>query len=284
MNPTSSSKRRRPRIVTRSWGRNLGDHLWTPRGPAQRSAELTPLYIDRYARPLHIPTMTAHDFWEQLCIFKGEGTLQCRRDFPFEIHTVLLIPPYMPHREESRETADCLWVGLRGTRLKSLDRDRVLHVKSAELAASFERLWLRAQNPFGRMGPELDGLTLVAFNEFLRRLDQTNPSTTDRISRAATYLRQHFDQEVAMSHVARQFGYSESYFYREFRKQAGTTPVQYLTDLRIKQALHWLRETQLTISRIAEMVGYRDPLYFRRVFQKVTGQRPSQMRHAYRPV
>lgn len=276
---TILSKRRRC-IITISGPNQLKNQLWVSSGPAQRSTEITPLYIERYIGSNRCPVLTQHSFWELIFIFKGHGIMRGNPDCPFEASTAFLIPPHASHCEESNETFDCLYIGLHGSRVKSLDRRAVFHVKNQDLASSFERLWLRAQNPFGRIGPEMDGLTLVVFNEFLRGHDPFDPSSTNRIFRVTSYLRQHFNQNISMSQVARQFGCSESFFYREFRKLSGMTPIHYLTDIRIRQAIHWLQGTRLPISHIAELVGYRDPLYFGRVFHKVTGYRPSQIRHA----
>ena len=60
-----------------------------------------------------------------------------------------------------------------------------------------------------------------------------------------------------------------------FIKHLGLSPNDYLTQYRINRACSLLRNSKLTISNIANSVGYDDPLYFSRVFKKVKGVSPS---------
>jgi two-component system response regulator YesN len=53
---------------------------------------------------------------------------------------------------------------------------------------------------------------------------------------------------------------------------------KYMTDLRIKQAKAWLRETDKTIYSISTMLGYQDEIYFSKLFKKVVGVTPFEFR------
>ena len=55
-----------------------------------------------------------------------------------------------------------------------------------------------------------------------------------------------------------------------------------MTRLRIEHAQRFLRETDLMIYEISERVGYNDTVYFSRVFEKITGVRPSEYRQQHR--
>ena len=50
----------------------------------------------------------------------------------------------------------------------------------------------------------------------------------------------------------------------------------YLADIRIKHAIQLLEQNKLSVSELAEKCGYSDPLYFSRVFKKITGVSPSK--------
>jgi AraC-like DNA-binding protein len=190
---------------------------------------------------------------------------------------VLLVPAGWRHREES-DFMDILWVGLHGTLLDRLPRDRVIAVRGEEPLEWCERLWNRAERRFGRIGAELDGLALVVLNQILRGTEGSGTQIASHIEEAAAYLRQNFDRDLPLPDVARRFGYSEGHFYREFHRHTGTTPVRYLTTIRIQHATHWLTHTRTAVGKVAQLVGYRDPLYFSRVFRQATGRRPSDCR------
>ncbi len=71
---------------------------------------------------------------------------------------------------------------------------------------------------------------------------------------------------------------SVSWFARVFKRHTGTSPQQYLINVRINKAKELLVSSTYNISKIAEIVGYYNPLYFSRVFKKHTGCSPSEYR------
>ena len=57
------------------------------------------------------------------------------------------------------------------------------------------------------------------------------------------------------------------------------TPMQYILSIRIANAQNLLETTGYTISEIAAIVGYDNPLYFSRIFKKQKGLSPKEYRH-----
>ena len=58
------------------------------------------------------------------------------------------------------------------------------------------------------------------------------------------------------------------------------SPLNYLTEYRIRLSKELLRREDYSIAKVAELVGFEDNLYFSRIFKKRTGYSPS----AYREV
>ncbi|WP_231869971.1 helix-turn-helix domain-containing protein [Paenibacillus riograndensis] len=50
----------------------------------------------------------------------------------------------------------------------------------------------------------------------------------------------------------------------------------------MRQACELLAESRLSIKSLSYSVGYHDPLYFSKIFKKVTSYTPSQYRKVYR--
>jgi AraC-like DNA-binding protein len=63
-------------------------------------------------------------------------------------------------------------------------------------------------------------------------------------------------------------------FIHKFKDLTGMTPIEYLTQIRINEAKFLLSNSPLNVAEISSIVGYDDPLYFSRVFKKVTGISP----------
>jgi AraC-like DNA-binding protein len=207
-------------------------------------------------------------------VFRGTGVLHASAPYPFKAGCAYLLPPRTPHREEAGAPMDTLWIGLRGSCLGAARRHEPTCAECPSLAPLLEQLWLRADRRFGLIGPELDGLARAALGRFVRALEERHPREQDLLDQAAAYLHQNFSSAVSIADLAARFGFSEGYFYRAFKRRTGMTPVTYLTQVRIENAQKLLRHSSLKVSRVARLVGYQDPLYFSRIFRKVTGQSP----------
>jgi AraC-like DNA-binding protein len=256
--------------------------LWDSAGLMQRSRELTPLYIERYAGPRSAPEFSAHSFWEITWIFQGGGEVQADGVFSFCEGTAILIPPGVLHRESSKAKVDSLWIGIEGTLLRSMEKPRAMLVRDTGLNPIFKSLWLHSQHRAGRIGPILDGLVRVMMSQFFRSYSEGNESASSQIAHAVAFLRRHYREKITIPQLSQKFGYSEGHFYREFKRYTGCSPIGYLTDIRIGHASHWLQNSLLPVAEIADMVGFPDALYFSRVFKKATGCGPTKFRK-YRP-
>jgi transcriptional regulator GlxA family with amidase domain len=58
----------------------------------------------------------------------------------------------------------------------------------------------------------------------------------------------------------------------------GISPIQYLTSWRILQAKLLLQERRLSVAAVAEMMGYKSEVAFRKVFKRITGRGPGEVR------
>jgi transcriptional regulator GlxA family with amidase domain len=67
-----------------------------------------------------------------------------------------------------------------------------------------------------------------------------------------------------------------------FKQETGTTPVQFLRELRMRNAEILLRTTFLTIKEVGSSVGMRSVSHFAREFKKVHGISPTAYRIASR--
>lgn len=93
------------------------------------------------------------------------------------------------------------------------------------------------------------------------------------------YLRTNYRTEIALSRLAKQFGFSSEYLTKIFKKFSGETPLKYITKLRIDTAKQILvQEPEMEIRSVGEYVGYPDAFYFSRVFKSNTGDYPSEYR------
>lgn len=99
------------------------------------------------------------------------------------------------------------------------------------------------------------------------------------LDKAIHYFSEHFNQKIRIEEYAERLHISTTWFIHIFKQHTGVTPMQYLLSLRISNSLGLLEQTGNTITEIAAMVGYDNPLYFSRLFKKQMGISPQQYRN-----
>lgn len=99
-----------------------------------------------------------------------------------------------------------------------------------------------------------------------------------RIKQAAAYLQLHFADEVDIGVIARKNGFSERNFFRCWKKYFTITPAEYIRELKFAEAERLLAETNLSVTRIAEMLGFHNAGYFCNLFRRHRGMTPLKLR------
>lgn len=81
--------------------------------------------------------------------------------------------------------------------------------------------------------------------------------------------------DLTVEKIAEMVYLDASYIRRLFSRYKGCTVVDFLTGYRMQEARKILNEGNLTVSQVAERVGYMDPGYFTKCFKKYFGVTPS---------
>lgn len=89
----------------------------------------------------------------------------------------------------------------------------------------------------------------------------------------------YWKQELNVSWLARSLSVERSYLYRLFMEQTGISPQEYITEVRMERACELLLTSELSVQAVACSVGYKDALYFSRLFRKRKGITPSNYRN-----
>ena len=119
-----------------------------------------------------------------------------------------------------------------------------------------------------------------------RRMTESIPRISgfiqDEMTRARYYFEEHYNEDISIEQYAASRSMSTSWFSRSFRSATGTSPMQYILQIRIRNAQTLLETTDDSISNIASIVGYDNPLYFSRLFSRAKGVSPTGYRKIYR--
>jgi len=93
------------------------------------------------------------------------------------------------------------------------------------------------------------------------------------------YIYEHYDEDISLSKICDELGYSMTYISRLFKQKTSYTFIQYLQSTRMQMACHlFTNYKNLTVYEVAEKVGYTDLKYFNLVFKKYIGVTPYKYR------
>ena len=100
----------------------------------------------------------------------------------------------------------------------------------------------------------------------------------ERLRRSIRYMEQNLERPFSLENVAQVACLSKYHFCRMFKKHVGSSPYQYLLNLRVCRASFLLRRADLTVSSVAMRAGFHDLSEFNKQFKKITGVTPTAHR------
>ncbi len=111
--------------------------------------------------------------------------------------------------------------------------------------------------------------------------DSTNPVAKNNSLKLfediVEYTDMHYrDADMCIKKVAEHFSYTEKYLSSVFKKHMNLGFNEYMHQMRLQYAIRLMENNINSISSIASLCGYNDPLYFSKVFKKHTGMSPSK--------
>ena len=117
----------------------------------------------------------------------------------------------------------------------------------------------------------------------LRTKEAVQPEPEESIpAKITAFIDQNFYLPIDMDTLCQHVSYSRSYISRIFKSDMGMTVSEYIQLVRIRNAQSLLRDTSLSIQEVSYSVGIDDPLYFSKIFRRLSGQSPRDYRNQAR--
>ncbi|MGG3625113.1 response regulator [Bacillus gobiensis] len=116
---------------------------------------------------------------------------------------------------------------------------------------------------------------------FIPRLPD-NGNGGQLITKALDYIADHYKENVTLQSVADTVHVSKNYFSILFKKQTGYNFIDYLMEMRIREAKRLLIEENSRIYDVAETAGFNSVKYFNKLFKKMTGLTPLEYREKHK--
>jgi AraC-like DNA-binding protein len=103
-------------------------------------------------------------------------------------------------------------------------------------------------------------------------------SVEEKINTAIDYLKKNFTEDISRENLAAALDIHPDNFSRYFRQHTGRKYSEYINDLRVKEAIRLLTETDDPVITIAMNVGFNSLRTFNHTFLSITGRTPGDFR------
>ncbi|MCI8916533.1 MAG: AraC family transcriptional regulator [Oscillospiraceae bacterium] len=100
----------------------------------------------------------------------------------------------------------------------------------------------------------------------------------ERVKAMLQYIQEHYGGELTLAKIAESASVSENECLRCFRSMIGSTPIQYVKQLRVQKAAELLVSTNRKISDIGAECGFQEMSYFAKTFRELKGCTPGDFR------
>lgn len=128
---------------------------------------------------------------------------------------------------------------------------------------------------------ESRGITYQLFSRFLKDAKPKIEVTDDRIQKVMTFIRKSIYEKMTISQLSGICNLSDDHLIKLFKKETGSTPLQYINHKKIEKAQLILAFNDMPIKNVAYALSFENHSYFNRLFKATTGMTPQEYRDSH---
>lgn len=229
-------------------------------------------------------TRHAHSNWEFIYCTGGEGTLRFDDfELPYQKGDIALIPPLVPHTNDGPDGFTNIHVNMADPTLSLKSPAIVRDDVNGFILNAFTGAFYEYSTAPGQKTPLLSVYGDLIVLQLAAHLSA--PKLSGVVREIVSGITNNYpDCNFELDVYLRSLPFNYEYLRKLFKKEVGVTPHQFLSDMRLRTAAESLSSDNNagSVSEIAHMCGFREPLYFSRVFKNKYGVSPSayQLHHA----
>ena len=232
------------------------------------------IYVGRHALVSSV-SRHRHESWEFVYCTHGAGTFRFTGgELRYNEGDVVIIPPMTVHSNISEAGMRNIYVHMDSPALSVTEPIVVSDDSNRFLLNAFNAAFYH----FCSDRPERETLLplyswLICAYLAAYQTARDRPRVVEEIERTITANYANCDWELDA--FLRTLPFSYDYLRKLFQKEMGVTPHHYLNDLRLQAAAELLSvQSTSSVADIARMCGFREPLYFSKMFKKKYGVAP----------
>ena len=98
------------------------------------------------------------------------------------------------------------------------------------------------------------------------------------VHQAMQFIQDNSNTSISIDDIADEVKKSRSFITRSFKAETGKTLLEYITEIKIREAKRLLRYSKRSIPSISNYLSFSSQPYFQTVFKKATGMTPAEYR------
>ena len=255
------------------------------------TAKLLNVTSSRYGGDWHSVPHT-HNHTELFYIVGGKGQFfiedQC---FPVDVNSLVIINPNVIHTEASlnAQPLEYIVLGIDGIELANSENSNgqfcmLDHFESVEISGCLRNILREMELKNTGYEDICQAYMEILIIRLMRSTSLAVPAEPQTISgnRQCAAVRRHIDvhfkEPLTLEQLAEEAHMNKFYLSHAFKREYGISPINYMITKRIEESKYLLAETDLSLSQVAQMLGFTSPSYFSPVFRRTQNLSPTEYR------
>ena len=267
------------------------DQTYTIRGAAKLLNVASAKYSGNWQCDPH-----THEYMELFYIFGGTGMFLIEdQKYPVKVNDIIIINPEIPHAEANirSQSLEYIVLGIEGIQLAagkhSNGRFCILdHYESSEISGCLWNIVREMEQKNTGFQDVCQACMEMLVIRLMRTTDLAVPADPQLTAgdqpcaAVKRYIDLHFKEALSLEQLADKAHMNKYYLAHSFKEAYGVSPINYMITRRIVESKYLLAQTDLTLTQIAQLLGFSSPSYFSQAFRKSQGISPIDYRKSAR--
>ena len=265
------------------------EQTYTIRG----TAKLLNVASAKYGGDWHSVPHT-HNHTELFYIVGGRGQFRIQDQlYPVNPNNLVIINPNVTHTEVSlnAQPLEYIVLGIEGVELATGENSNgqfciLDHYESVEISGCLRNILREMEQKSPGHEDVCQAYMEILIIRLMRNTALAVPTEPRIISgnrqcaAVRRYIDMHFKEPLTLEQLAEEAHINKYYLSHAFKREYGVSPINYMITRRIEESKYLLAETDLSMSQIAQLLGFSSLSYFSQVFRRTQSVSPMEYRQS----
>ena len=237
-----------------------------------------------------------HNHLELFYITGGKGQFLIQDQlYPVNVNNLVIINPNVTHTEVSlnAQPLEYIVLGIEGIELSTSNDSNgqfniLDHFESVEISGCLRNILREMELKNEGYEDVCQAYMEILIIRLMRSTALSVPSESQAVSTnrqcaaVRRYIDLHFKETLTLEQLANEGHKNKFYLSHAFKREYGVSPINYMISKRIEESKYLLSETDLSMSQIAQLLGFSSLSYFSQVFHRTQAISPKEYRQNHK--